>query len=63
MQRQARLLTIKEAALAVGVHYRQLLASVSDGSIPYYQLNRSRRLVDVDEVMTTMREQGGNHDR
>ncbi|MEC8664473.1 MAG: hypothetical protein VXY16_03270 [Pseudomonadota bacterium] len=57
-----RLLNIKEAALHIGVHYRQLLDSVSDGTIPTYRLHKSRKLVDVDEVVAIMREQGGSHE-
>ena len=62
MSNKTRLLTIKEAALLIGVQYRQLLASVSDGTIPHYRLNKSRRLVDVNEVIETMREQGGSYE-
>lgn len=62
MYKQPRLLTIREASIVIGVQYRQLLNSVSDGTIPYYKLDKSRRLVDPDEVMETMREQGGQDD-
>lgn len=62
MQKQPRLLTVREASISIGIQYRQLLSALSDGSVPYYQLNKSRRLVNPDEVVETMREQGGNHE-
>jgi len=60
MQKQPRLYTVKEAALLIGVQYRQLLSSVSDGTVPHYQLKKSRRLVDPDEVLAAMQKQEAN---
>ena len=49
-----RLVTIRQAANTVGVHYRQLLQAVNEKLVPHYQLRRSRKLVKVSEVLAAM---------
>lgn len=62
MEKQPRLLSIREAALHLGVEYRQLLISVSNGSVPHYRLHKSIRLVDPNEVVDIMKHTGGDHE-
>lgn len=52
---QQKLHTIKSAAEIIGVQYRQLLESCNDGTIPCYRINKSRRLVNIEEVVSIMR--------
>ena len=54
---QQKLHTIKSAAEIIGVQYRQLLDAVNDKTIPCYRINKSRRLVDIEEVVSIMRAQ------
>ena len=49
------LLTIRRAAEAIGVQYRQLLKATNEGVVPFYQIGKSYRLVDTDEVCTIMK--------
>jgi hypothetical protein len=51
------LLPIPKAANAIGISYRNLLDAVDDGKVPHYRLGNSRRLVDVAEVIQTMKSQ------
>lgn len=55
---QSQLKTIKEAASALGVQYRQLLDAVNDGTVPCYRIKKSRRLVSVPEILEIMKSQG-----
>lgn len=51
--------SIKRAAALVGVHYRILLEQVADGAIPHYKLGRSRKLLRISEVVSSMQVNGG----
>lgn len=51
MDNEPYLLTIKQAAIRLGIQYRQLLDATNAGEIPYYQIGKSRRLVSVSEVL------------
>lgn len=48
------LLTIRKAADALNLPYRQLLEQVNIGSIPSYQVGKSRRMVFMSEVLTSI---------
>ncbi len=49
------LLSLRQAAKAIGVQYRQLLNAVNEGLVPYYKLRKGRMLVSVSEVISIMR--------
>ena len=57
MENKKKLHTIKSAAEIIGVQYRQLLESCNDGTVPCYRIKKSRRLVDIEEVVSIMRTQ------
>lgn len=48
------LLTIKQAAKVLGIEYRQLLRGVEAGQIPFYQIGKSRRMVRVSEILSSI---------
>jgi len=52
---QQRLITLKKASELSGIPYRQILSACNTGEIPYYQISKSRRLVDIAEVISIMR--------
>lgn len=54
---QSKLLSVRAAASALGVQYRQILEAVNTGKIPHYRLQKSRRYVRLDEVLTIMKQQ------
>jgi len=57
-----RLLTIKEAAEALGAKYWQLQRAVKHGRIPSYTPYNSRRLIKLSEVVAyidSCRQEGG----
>ena len=49
------LVTIKEASKIIGLQYRQILTAANEGQIPIYRLHKSRRLVNVSEVISLMK--------
>lgn len=55
METQNKLLTIKQASICIGVQYRQLLEAVNNGTVPFYQLHKSRKLVSVPEILEVMK--------
>lgn len=59
-----KLHTIKEAARLLGTPYRQLLESINNSAIPYYQVGKCRRLVCLTEVLAFIKYEtkGGSHD-
>ena len=52
-----KLKTIKQCANELGIPYRQLLQSVNDGTVPHYQMHKSHRRLDPQEVLAAMRTQ------
>ena len=52
------LLTIKQAAKRIGIHYRKLLDAVNEGAVPHYRLGQSRRMVSAAEVVSIMKNEG-----
>lgn len=56
-----KLKTIKQTANELGIPYRQLLQSVNDGTVPHYQMHKSHRLLDPQEVLVAMRTQSQNN--
>ena len=64
MKQEPYLLTIKEAAIRLGIPYRQLLEAANANEIPYYQVGKSRRLVSVSEILESMKynSKGENND-
>lgn len=57
-----KLLTLGEAADAIGVHYWQLQRAVRSGNVPSYTPFNSRRLVKLSEVVAFIEasRQGGD---
>lgn len=51
---QEKLLTLKQAAEAMGIPYRPLLDAANAGQVPCYRLGQSRRMVFVSEVLASM---------
>lgn len=60
-----KLLTLKEAANAIGCFYWQLQRAVKRGDIPAYAPFNSRKLVKLSEVVDFIeaKREGGNHDQ
>ena len=50
-----KLMTIKRAAAALNIEYRQLLRGVESDEIPFYRIGSSRRMVRLTEVLSSMR--------
>lgn len=50
------LVTVKKAASILGVQYRQLLLSINLSEIPHYRIQKSRRMVRLDEVLAAMKQ-------
>jgi hypothetical protein len=50
-----RLLTIKQTAVALHIEYRQLLAAVHAGQLPFYSIHNSRKMLLPSEVLAFMR--------
>ncbi len=50
-----KLLTVKQAADALNLPYRQLLSAVQSMEIPSYQVLKSRRLVFASEILASIR--------
>jgi hypothetical protein len=59
MENKPELLTIKKTALVIGVQYRQLLEAVNLGTVPHYQIEKSRKLLNPAEVIAIMKNDGG----
>lgn len=49
------LITIKKAAAMLGLEYRALLRAVDSGAVPYYRVDKSRRLVNFSEVLACIK--------
>lgn len=49
-----RMMTIKKAALALGVEYRQLLTEVNSGRVAHYRAARGHRLVLPSQVIASL---------
>lgn len=62
MEKSPELLTVKKAATIIGVQYRQLLNAVHCGDVPHYKIGKSRQLVNVQEVVAVMKQDGGRHE-
>jgi len=63
MKPDIELLTVKQTATRLNLPYRQVLEATNNGQIPYYQIGKSRRMLNIHEVLSSIiKNERSNHE-